>query len=146
MKRKLITLIFLIGLFVIGNAQTNVDDNEMVGFACYEGGSESKPVEFVSRLIDTEKYDSIIDLLDSEYNAERYLAVIVAEKLNELKKIILTREQKDKISKIYNSKGIVSVCSGCTYEDTLTLKSMLEKDNEMRISGNYWLDYKFKTK
>ncbi len=40
----------------------------MVGFGCYEDGSQSKPVQKVSRLIDKEKFNSIIKLLDSENN------------------------------------------------------------------------------
>jgi hypothetical protein len=146
MKRTIITLSFLIGIFINANAQSNIDVNEMVGFGCYEDGSQSKPVQKVSRLIDKEKYNSIIKLLDSENNAEKYLAVIVCEKLTELNKLTLTKELKDKITEIYKSDGIVSICSGCVYWDKLTLKIMLDKENHMRISSNYWLDYKLKSK
>lgn len=145
MKKIIITLTLLIAISISGNAQSNVDVNEMVGFGCYEEGSQSKPVQKVSRLIDKEKFNSIIKLLDSENNAEKYLAVIVCEKLIELDKLILTQELNEKIAELYKSDGIVSVCSGCIYWDKLTLKNMLEKENHMRISSNYWLDYKFKS-
>ena len=140
----IITLFLLIGISNSGNAQANVNVNEMVGFGCYEDGSQSKPVQKVSRLIEKEKYKSIVKLLDSENNAEKYLAVLVCEKLIELNKLTLTNELNEKIGEIYNSDGIVSVCSGCVYWDKLTLKDMLDKENNMRISSNYWLDYKFK--
>jgi hypothetical protein len=145
MKQIISTLTLLIAISISGNAQSNVDVNEMVGFGCYEDGSQSKPVQKVSRLIDKEKFNSIIKLLDSENNAEKYLAVIVCEKLAELDKLILTKEMNEKIAELYNSDGIVSVCSGCVYWDKLTLKNMFEKENHMRISSNYWLDYKFKS-
>ena len=145
MKQIISTLTLLIAISISGNAQSNVDVNEMVGFGCYEDGSQSKPVQKVSRLIDKEKFNSIIKLLDSENNAEKYLAVIVCEKLAELDKLILTKEMNEKIAELYNSDGIVSVCSGCVYWDKFTLKNMFEKENHMRISSNYWLDYKFKS-
>ena len=145
MKRILIIL-FAFGSISIGIAQPNVNDDEMVGFACSIGGTPSNTVQKVSHLIDKRKYKVIIKLLDSDNNAERFLAVVVCEKLTELKKTTLTEELKGKISEIYKSDGIVSVCSGCTYWDNLTLKDMLNKENNMRISANYWLDYKFKKK
>lgn len=144
MKTRLI-LIFTIGIFSIGNAQHNIDVKEMVGFACYEGGTQSKSVQKVSLLIDKKKYNSIIKLLDSENNAEKFLAVIVCEKLSELNKLSLTKELENKIATIYESEGITSVCSGCVYWDKLTLKKMLEKGNNMRVSANHWLDSKFKS-
>ncbi|MFY0715401.1 hypothetical protein J1D01_17235 [Seonamhaeicola sp. NFXS20] len=144
MKQIIFTLTFIISISINGIAQSNVDVNEMVGFGCYEDGSQSKAVQKVSKLIDKEKYNSIIKLLDSENNAEKYLAVVVCEKLTELNKLTLTKELKGKISEVYKSNGIVSVCSGCVYWDKLTLKKMLDKENDMRISANYWLDYKFK--
>ncbi|MFL1013702.1 hypothetical protein [Flavisericum labens] len=144
MKHIIFTLTFIISISINGIAQSNVDVNEMVGFGCYEDGSQSKPVQKVSRLIEKEKYNSIVKLLDSKNNAEKYLAVVVCEKLTELNKLTLTKELKEKIAEIYKSNGIVSVCSGCVYWDKLTLKKMLNKENDMRISANYWLDYKFK--
>lgn len=145
MKRAIL-LLFLIGIFSIGNAQSNVDVKEMVGFGCYEDGSKSKPVQKVSRLIDKEEYDTIILLLDSKNNAEKFLAVVVCEKLSELNKVNLSKELKSKVTEIYKSNGIVSVCSGCIYWDKLTLKKILAKENNIRVSANYWLDYKFKSK
>ena len=144
MKRIVIAFIFIIGISISGNTQSNVDIDEMVGFGCYEEGRQSRPVEKISILIEKGKYNSIIKLLDSENNAKKYLAVIVCEKLAELNKLTLSQDLKEKIEVIYKSNGIVSVCSGCTYWDKLTLKNMLDKENEMRISADYWLNYKFK--
>lgn len=86
----------------------------------------------------------MVKLLDSENNAERFLAVIVCERLTELNKINLTQASKEKIEKIYSSTEMVSVCSGCAYWDTLSLKDILKTENKMRISANNWLDKTFK--
>lgn len=146
MKRILIVVTLLIGIPIIGNAQSNISYEEMVGFGCGFGGETSKTVKKVSKLIDRGKYDKIIKLLDSDNNAERFLAVVVCEKLSELKKLVISDELKNKISIIYKSNAFVSVCSGCTYWDNLTLKKILETENSMRISANSWLDDKFKIK
>jgi hypothetical protein len=146
MKRIIITLIFLIGISVNGNSQSKINFNEMVGFGCGFAGIKSKPVQKVSKLIDKEKYDSIVQLLYSENNAEKFLAVIVCEKLIELNKLNSSKELNEKISIIYKSTDRVSVCSGCTYWDKLTLAKVLDNNNNMRKSANQWLENKFKTK
>ena len=145
MKWLIIVFTFLIGISISGNAQSNLDYNEMVGFGCGFGGEQSKSVQKVSKLIDKEKYNRIILLIDSDNNAEKFLAVVVCEKLDELNKLILSKELKEKISIVYKSYARVSVCSGCTYWDKITLKKMLEVDHHMRLSANYWLNHKFKT-
>lgn len=139
-------LFVIVGIFSIGHSQSSADEKDLIGFACYYDGIESKPVKKVSRLINKSKFKAIIRLLDSENNAEKYLAVIVVEKLNALGKITLTEELNIKILKIYNSEEEVFVCSGCTYFDKLTLKTLFNKENEMRISANYWIEYNFKKK
>jgi len=144
MKNYFLTFILIIGISIIGNAQTEFNEKEMVGFACAYGGEESKSVKKFSRLIDKSKYRTIIKLLDSNKNAEKYLAVIILEKLSELGIINLSNEQNRKILKIYDSKEMVSVCSGCSYYTTHTLEDILDKENIMRQSAKFWLDYKFK--
>lgn len=145
MKQLIISLTLLIGISISGNAQSDIDYNEMVGFGCGFAGEQSKSVQKVSKLIDKEKYDSIIQLLDSDNNAERFLAVVVCEKLIELNKLTPSKELQDKISIVSKSNDRVFVCSGCTYWDRLTLTKMLENDSSMRILANYWLEHKFKT-
>ena len=146
MKKVLITLLFIIGLVFNANAQSKIDFNQMVGFGCGFAGEPSTIVQTVSNLIDTEDYLKIVQLLDSENNAEKFLAVVVCEKLSELNKIKITNDQKEKISSIHNSDALVSVCSGCTYWDQLTLKKMLVNNNPMRVSANYWIESKFTKK
>lgn len=143
MKKLVITLTILIMISFSGNGQSNVDFNEMIGFGCGFAGEQSKPVQKVSKLIDRENYNVIVQLLDSDNNAEKFLAVVVCEKLSELNKLFLTNEVKEKISIAYKSSDLVSVCSGCTYWDQLTLTKMLQNGNSMRISANFWLEHIF---
>jgi len=141
--KKILIFLFVISVISIGKAQ-GVNDNEMIGFNCYFSGDPSKTVQKVSQLIDKEKYKTIVKLLDSDNNAERFLAVVVCEKLTELKKLTMTPKLKEKIAEIYNSNEIVSVCSGSTYSGNLALKKVLEKENNIRILANFWIGYKFK--
>lgn len=143
MKKLVITLTYLILISFSGNAQSNVDFNEMIGFGCGFAGEQSKPVQKVSKLIEKENYAAIVQLFDSDNNAEKFLAVVVCEKLSELNKLILTIEVKEKISIAYNSSDLVSVCSGCSYWNQLTLTKMLQNGNPMRISANFWLEHLF---
>ena len=56
MRIKILTIVFLIGILSVVNAQDNVDKNEMVGFACYFEGSESKTVEKFAEKLKSENY------------------------------------------------------------------------------------------
>ena len=145
MKYFIIILLSFLSI-TTAKAQSGLNSDEMVGFACAYAGSPSKTVDKVSKLIDKEEYQTIIKLLDSKNNAERFLAVIICEKLIELKKLTSTKEMSAKILDIYNSNDKVSVCSGCTYWDTMTLKNILLKSNHIRVSAQFWLDQKFKKK
>lgn len=128
-----------------GYSQTQIDHEEMVGFGCGFAGVQSPSVKKVSKLLDKKKYNAIIQLLDSDNNAEQFLAVVVCEKLNELNIVNLSEELIEKISLVYNSKFVVPVCSGCMYWDRLTVGKMLESEHHMRILANYWLENKFKS-
>ena len=145
MKQIIFTLTFLIGISLIGSAQSSVDLDETIGFDCGEAGSQSKVVQKVSKLIQKEKFNSIVLLLDSKNNAEKYLAVLVCEKLVALNKLNLTKAQNEKIAEIYKSNEIITVCSGCKYEEKLTLKNLLKKESLMRSLANNWLDDLFET-
>ncbi|MGJ8594110.1 MAG: hypothetical protein ACSHXF_16285 [Aquaticitalea sp.] len=140
MKNLVIILTCFIGMSFSGKAQMDVDHKEMIGFGCGFAGQESESVQKVSKLIERKYYDAIVKLLDSDNNAERFLAVIVSEKLTELNKLSLKEETKEKILKLYKSNALVSVCSGCTYWDKLSLTKMLQNDHSIRVSSKYWLE------
>lgn len=146
MRSYLITIILLISLSSISNAQKKVDVKEMVGFGCYSSGIQSKPVSKVTALINNVDYESVLKLLNSKNNAEKFLAVITCERLQELGKIRLNEEQKKQIKQSYTSKDLVSVCSGCIYWDKLSFKTLLDKKekNQIRELADYWLERQLK--
>ena len=125
------------------NAQDNVDKKEMVGFACYFEGSPSKTVQKVTNKLNNKNYKAISKLLTSDNNAERFMAVITLEKLAELKRYELTQAEKKLITEIKQSNELVSICSGCTYFEKVSLKEILTEKN--RLFAQNWLNRNFKT-
>ncbi len=142
MRIKILTIVFLIGILSAVNAQDNVDKNEMVGFACYFEGSESKTVEKFAEKLKSENYKWISKKLNSKNNAEKYMSVITLEKLTELGKYKLTQTELNLIAELKKSTELVSVCSGCTYFQKVELKKMFT--DEMLTMGSYWLNYNIK--
>lgn len=144
MQSKLLIVIFLIRILSITNAQENLDNNEMIGFACYIEGRQSKTVKRFAKKLKTKNYKWISKKLSSENNAEKYMSVITLERLSELGKHKLTQTELNLIAEIKQSTELVSVCSGCTYFENVKLKNMFME--EMRSLGYSWLDDNLKTK
>lgn len=141
-KMRLSTLIFTILLSNLSFAQNKINREEIIGFACYEGGSSSAIVNDITFDIDSGNFKKVIRKLNSKISAERFMAVIVSERLSELNKYELSDREKDLIKEAYESEDFVSVCSGCSYFDSNPLKSLLlkEKGNIIRTEAQYWLD------
>jgi len=143
MRTKILTLVILIGILHITNAQDNVDTNEMVGFACYYEGSPSKTVEKFTRKLKIKDYKWISKQLTSTNNAEKYMSVITLEKLTEIRKYSPNETELELIAKIKKSTDLVSVCSGCIYFQKVELKNMFT--DEMRTMASNWLNNNFKS-
>lgn len=139
---RLSILIFAILLSSLGFGQKKNETKELIGFGCYEGGSSSAIVNEITFDIDSGNFKKVIRKLNSKISAERFMAVIVAERLSELNKYELSDREKELIKEAYESEDLVSVCSGCSYFDSNPLKSLLLKDkgNIIRTEAQYWLD------
>ncbi|NHF61614.1 hypothetical protein FK220_019850 [Flavobacteriaceae bacterium TP-CH-4] len=137
-------LILILTFFISSNglSQDNINPKELIGFGCYAGGTSSDVVNDTTFDIHDGKYKKVIKKLKSKNPAERFMAVIVAERLSELDKYDLTETDKELIKKAYESTDLVSVCSGCTYFDQIELKKLLLKDEEnfMWTYAKYWLE------
>ncbi|WP_418226172.1 hypothetical protein [Christiangramia sp. ASW11-125] len=142
--KNLIFTIILIGFTTILSAQENIDKEEMVGFACYYEGSASKTVKKVTRKLKNRNYSSISKLLNSENNAEKYMAAITLEELAKRNKYKLDPKEKLLIEKIKNSDELVSVCSGCLFFQKMKLKDMFVPEFEDFALN--WKNQFFKTK
>ena len=127
-------------------SQTDSDYKEMLGFACGGTGSSSKTVKRVFGLLDKKKYAKIKRLLNSNNNAERFLSVIICEKLNELNEIELDARNRETIDKIYMSDAKVFVCGGCTFYEKVSLKDLLKFNHEelVREETEDWVNNCFK--
>jgi hypothetical protein len=142
MRTKILIIVFLIGIFSVVNAQKSVDKNEMVGFACYFAGQPSKTVEKYTQKLNNENYKWISKRLESENKAEKYMSVIILEKLTEIRKYKLNETELKLISEIKQSDELVSICSGCTYFEKVSLKELLTDDK--KLFAKNWLDRNIK--
>jgi len=140
--KKLYLILLIFGTSNLIVAQDNVDVNEMIGFACYAEGKSSKVVKKVTKKIERNRFKPISRLLKSDNNAERYMAVITLERLNELKRYNLNIKEKELIRIIKSSEQLVSVCSGCVNFKKTSLKELFKP--EFIGFSKHWLDYYIK--
>lgn len=142
--KKLILFFLLIFISFPSFAQKRIIENEM-GFHCSVDGSPTKVVRKFSKLLFKTNHKKIIRLLNSNDNAEKFLAVIVSERLNKQQKIILTDKELKKISIIRSSNDIISVCDGCVYYTKMSLKDFFEEIKNPKdifyIQSENWMDY-----
>jgi hypothetical protein len=111
-----------------------------LGFACYEDGSSTDQVNRVSLLVVKRDYIKIISLLNSTENADRFLSVIVLEKLKELKKIKISKADMNRMLNVRNSDSLVCVCSGCTYFEVLSLRELFLNKGELYDEATFWIN------
>lgn len=130
-----ISLLFTVS-FVFG--QDDLNRKKIIGFGCYFAGQPTRTVEEVTKLLLTKKYESVSTLLKSGHAGEKFLAIVALEKLAALGKYKLSDDDKELINRIKNSGDKVSVCSGCTYFDKVSLKRIFSQDNF--LGSTWWID------
>lgn len=160
--KKLIILIFILNLIFAcqteKQGQENVDDidqsalppppksydrNNTIGFACYESGVMSNPVKSFSKILDNKDYNSLKSKLEKASPADKYLATFLCENLYERNLITLTLKELSQIDRNKNSEEFVTICSGCTNEDELTLKELFKsEENYLSDDLEEWLKEK----
>lgn len=101
-------------------------DDNLIGFACFEGGSKSRSVKLFSELLTKKDYTAVRNRLVNKNAAEKYLASIVCLKLQEKKMIELTAEEKKQIKSNKHSFDLVTICSGCTDWEERTILELFE--------------------
>lgn len=116
----------------------DIDKKKMVGFGCYYAGQPTKTVEEVTELLLKKEYKTISDLLKRGHGGEKFLATVSLEKLAALGQYELSEDEKELIKKIKTSSDKVSVCSGCTYFDKVSLKKIFSEDNF--LGSNWWIE------
>lgn len=121
--------------------QKVIDKRTLIGFACYYAGSQSNSVKKISEILKNKNYANLKTKLFDVNPAEKYLATIACEKLQNKNLIRLTEKEftQIKINKLSAEK--VNICSGCTNEKELTLKDMFSsKENFLTESTEEWLN------
>ncbi|WP_430468593.1 hypothetical protein [Winogradskyella ouciana] len=134
---RIFCVIIFFGLFNSVNAQRDVNEDEIIGFACYYAGSPSKTVMKYFKKIAKKDYKWISNRLISDNNAERFMSVLSLEKLKDLNKYVLSVDESKLINKVKKSEDLVYVCGGCTYFESLSLNDLF--DNEMSEYGKEYL-------
>ncbi len=122
----------------IASGQGNVNKAKMIGFGCYYSGQPSASVVRITDLLRDNKYGKIAGLLETGHAGEKFLAVVALEKLASLERYRLSEREKKRIAKIKASPNKVSVCSGCTYFDKVSLKKIFSKDNF--LGADWWIE------
>ena len=122
------TIIFLLSLSIY--SQTEMP-KVMLGFACGGAGSSTKSVSKVYNYISEKKFGKVVKLLYSKNTAEKFLAIVMCEKLAEMKKIELTQKDLETIKKSYDSNEVVYVCGGCTFTGNLKMSVLLKAKEDM---------------
>lgn len=117
-----------------------VDKNSLVGFACYYSGRESKPVKGISEILVNKEYSRVKEKLYVINTAEKYLATIACERLQQKRLITLTEKELNQIKENKVSSEKVTICSGCTNEEELTIKELFSSDKNFLLKSiEKWL-------
>lgn len=141
MKRFLI--IILLFYSVTSVAQSNT---ELIGFTCFEDGSESAHVLKFTKLLRNSKWKLIGKHLFSESEADQFLTVVVLEYLDSASTYRLTENQRRRIEKIKVSPKEVWICSGCVDFKRYQLKELFLNPDYIIDRTKDWLKKYLKTK
>ncbi len=116
-----------------------VDENSLIGFACYSSGRKSEPVKTISKLLVDKNYNGISKKLSSKSVAEKYLATVVCKKLEKRNLISLTRVDQSQIEENLISDEKIVICSGCTNKKELAMKELFSSDTFLSVYLEEWL-------
>ena len=117
-----------------------IDKDNLIGFACYYSGSMSDPVKMFSNFLRKKDYKSIRKKLHDASPAERYLSTVTCERLLHKGLIKLTDTELNQIAKNKESKALISICSGCTSQEELTMQELFYSEkNFLSDNTKNWL-------
>lgn len=117
-----------------------IDENSLIGFACYSSGRKSKPVTEINKLLLSKDYSGIREKLYSKSVAERYLATVVCQRLEQKKTLSLTQTDQHQIEKNKNSDEKITICSGCTNEEEMRMKALFSSETFLSDYLKDWLN------
>jgi len=115
------------------------DNENTIGFACGFSGTSSEAVASISYLAENKKYETLKSALYKGTPAKRYLASLVCKRLEENKKLSLNPGERLQLNQNINSEEQVHTCSGCTYFEQQSLKT-LNSDEFFNREIDEWLN------
>lgn len=142
MRKQLLLLLLIVLIKSSPTYSQYKDYDKVLGFACGGAGSSTSVVRNAGTFLFEKKYKPIIKFLYSKNTAENFLGVIICEKLEQKKLIILKQKDLQRISMLYKSDKLVAVCGGCIPSENLKLSLLLKYKNSegIREEADYWLN------
>lgn len=117
------------------------DKKTLIGFACFSSGSKSNSVIKISDILENKNFTKLKAKLFDKNPAEKYLATVACEKLEKKNLIKLSLKESNQIELNKSSKEKVTICSGCTNKEIVTLNDLFySEDNFLSKSIEEWLN------
>lgn len=116
----------------------NIDENSLVGFACYYSGRKSQPVKNITKILENKKYEELKKKIFSNKPAEKYLATLACIKLLEKDKIKLNNMELNQIDENKRSEVKIYFCGGCTKAENYKLSQLFSKKTEFTSEVENW--------
>ena len=117
-----------------------IDENSLVGFACYYSGRKSKPVENITELIEKKKFEELKKKIISNKPAEKFLATFACIKLLEKGIIKLNNNELIQINENKLSDVEIYSCGGCTEAENYKLSKLLSEKTEFISEVENWFN------
>jgi hypothetical protein len=120
--------------------QIKIDENSLVGFACYSSGRKSDPVKVVSNILENKKFEDLKKKLFSNKTAEKYLATYSTIKLYEKRVIQLSATELNQIKLNKLSDEKINFCGGCTERENYSLKELFSSKSSFENEVENWFN------
>lgn len=120
--------------------QKIIDENSLVGFACYYAGRRSEPVENITEILERKNYDELKKKISSNKPAEKYLATFACIRLSENKIIKLNNNELSQIDENKKSDLKIYFCGGCTEKENYKLSQLFSEKIEFITEVEDWFN------
>jgi hypothetical protein len=120
--------------------QEIVDENSLVGFACYYSGRPSNPVKVITEILEEKKYNELKKKISSINPAEKYLATYSCIKLSKKGIIKLNSNELRQINNNKKSDLKIYFCGGCTEKESYKLSQLFSGKTEFILELENWFN------
>ena len=117
-----------------------IDENNLVGFACYYSGRRSEPVEKITEILERKNYNELKKKISSEKPAEKYLATFACIKLLKNEIIELDQNELNQIEENKKSDLKIDFCGGCTNNENYKISELFSEKIEFTTAVENWFN------